>query len=300
MPTVHFEPWPKSARPVQINQYRDIPLFLMLYSCDGVLTEPQLVKLLTPYYTRSKQGYAKAVEIVEKEIKNRLRRLTETQYLKRNSQLLSNRLYMLAPKSYPLVAEALKQTHSNLRFRSTITTTNLYHDLGVIELYLKFQAGLQFVPNLKFKQVIFSRAFRSRPLKPDWSDTYKAEDQKNIVPDLALVGQLEGAARLYFPEYDGDTEDCTQFVKEKVIPHQHYIRSRDLKLRFNTDLYRVPVTTPTQGHRDNLKRATEAVAGKDARIFAFAVEHDVTPETIFTEPIWYVGQGSKPMPLLAA
>ena len=82
-----------------------------------------------------------------------------------------------------------------------------------------------------------------------------------------------------------------------LISQTTFIESQVYQQRFGHNSGRWLFVTTSERRLRNMKRQTEAVAGKAARLFYFTTFDQVTPDTILTGAIWQQGGSDQPTAL---
>lgn len=139
-------------------------------------------------------------------------------------------------------------------------------------------------------------------LKADYDRVQIATSKRpvSLVPDsyFALVTPL-GRAH-FFIEIDRGTETLDRF-KQKVRAYMAYHEGGGYEKRYGTKSLRILTVAFGAGRLANLRNATAQVTQevKGRRRFWFALATDLTPETVLTEPVWYLAGEEKARALLA-
>ncbi len=149
-------PRPRERQPDPIVlQPRDGNALLMVYFCDGVMSEAQIIRSCYP-------------DTHPKNAAKRLLALFDNKYLNRNWrlekwQLYPRLLYWLADAGYDEVALALGEEpdRSNKMARSLLPST-LNHHLQVVDIRLKIIADVAAVPGLHLGRWFTEGYFRSK------------------------------------------------------------------------------------------------------------------------------------------
>ncbi len=113
----------------------------------------------------------------------------------------------------------------------------------------------------------------------------------SLIPDSYFVLKTPRGFAHFFLEVDRGTETTGRF-KAKILAYIGYYESGAYEKRYASKAMRVLTVTSGAKRLQNLKTATEEAGGK--RRFWFALSDDLTPDTIFSNPLWYIaGDGQQ-------
>ncbi len=107
--------------------------------------------------------------------------------------------------------------------------------------------------------------------------------------------QVPRGRACFFLELDRGTETTSRF-KTKILTYQAYIASGQYERQYGTRSLRVLTIVPGPKRLANLKRVTEEADG--GRVFWFAEQVTITPETVLDTPIWHPAGSTNSLPLI--
>lgn len=109
--------------------------------------------------------------------------------------------------------------------------------------------------------------------------------KKSLIPDAYCAIRTPDGTAHVFLEYDRGRTTSKRF-QEKILAYQEYIGSPACEERYGSKAFRVLTVVLSSTRLETLKKATEQVGGRHR--FWFALESDITEETVFSEPIWAI------------
>jgi hypothetical protein len=111
----------------------------------------------------------------------------------------------------------------------------------------------------------------------------------SVIPDSQFVvdtpRQSEKTKAYFFLELDRGTMTTKRF-RGKVEAYIEYVNSGGYERRYGTRSLRILTVAPSRARLASLKQVTEDVGGKNR--FWFAVQSDLSANTIFDEAVWSV------------
>jgi protein involved in plasmid replication-relaxation len=107
----------------------------------------------------------------------------------------------------------------------------------------------------------------------------------SLIPDAYCAIRTPDGTAHVFLEYDRGRSSAKRF-KRKILAYQEYIGSPTCEDRYGTKALRVLTIVLNPRRLQTLKTATEQVGGRHR--FWFALDSDITAETIFSEPNWVI------------
>ena len=113
--------------------------------------------------------------------------------------------------------------------------------------------------------------------------------QVSLIPDGYFRLKTPYGYMSAFVEMDLGTMTLARF-QSKVRAYLGYHRSGAFERRYQAQAMRVLTVTSSLKRLENLKGATEAAGGRQP--FAFAPLGEITPETVLTQPVWWVASES--------
>lgn len=117
-------------------------------------------------------------------------------------------------------------------------------------------------------------------------------------PDAAFLLSKDGWTKLFFLEQDRSTSGVQRLAAQKT-PGYATLAERQLHLKLfpeaNVPGFTVLMVTSTVQRREQLRRAFRGKNGE--RLWKFAAQSDLTPETFLSGPIFYPCEGD-PVPLV--
>lgn len=118
----------------------------------------------------------------------------------------------------------------------------------------------------------------------------------SLIPDSYFVLKTPQGYAHFFVEVDRGTETSGRF-KTKVLAYMAYLHSGAYEKRYGSKSMRVVTITKGSKRLENLMQATKSVGGK--RRFWFAVQTELTTDTILAAPVWRVAGQEECEPLIA-
>ncbi len=113
----------------------------------------------------------------------------------------------------------------------------------------------------------------------------------SLIPDSYFVLKTPLGFAHFFLEVDRGSETIGRF-KSKILAYMSYHQSGAYERRYKSKSMRVLTLATGAKRLENLKIATEAVGGKHR--FWFAHIDEITSESVFGQPLWYVaGEGQQ-------
>lgn len=278
---------PAEKRPMRFTD-RDSRILETIHAFDGVMGDYQIKRR---FFTGDRQ------------CRGRLSVLFQHGFLARPDRKkrvsLPCMVYWLDKQGAAYVAGLNGQEIREFSYRREPRWSQIIHDLAVNDFRLDVLEACKRHPKLSLEQWIPESEFWAYPDKVQFTDRNGKKSSRNMRPDgFFVVRQGDYYSRLLL-ELDRATEDNPRFAREKVLPGIAYLRSKAYKQRFGFQSGRWLVVTTSERRMRNLKRQTEAVAGKDARVFYFTTADQVQMKTLLTEPIWYRGGDNQPSALFS-
>ena len=136
----------------------------------------------------------------------------------------------------------------------------------------------------------------------DKGNTQQVKQDAKVFPDgffyvtrpAAKPGKVDDF--VFLVEVDRGTEPMYRIFDEKILQGQAYLKSPLYEQRtgFNVGRFLIITTGPTR--LANIKRKAETATRKPSHYFA--VLSDLTPDTFFSKPVWYLLGREEPLPLL--
>ena len=199
-------------------------------------------------------------------------------------------IYCLDRKGAELIAHELAVSPSDLDWRAKLSDRELYflqHTLGINDFRIcamlcAHQSGFA----LDWTD---ERTLRRREMRDYVADPKARGQNLAVVPDGYFTLTAEPSAPAFALELDRATVEEKPF-KTKVRAYGEWKRTGAYAQRFGTDSLRVLfviASTKRDPYRlQRVKRWCESEGGRS--LFWFADSGDITKNTIFSEPIWYV------------
>ncbi len=199
-------------------------------------------------------------------------------------------IYCLDRKGAELVAHELAVNPSDLDWRPKLSDRELYflqhtlaiNDFRICAMLCADQSGVA----LDWTD---ERTLRRREMRDYVADPKARGQRLAVVPDGYFTLTSEGSAPAFALELDRATVEERPF-KTKVRAYGEWKRTGTYSRRFETDSLRVLfviASTKRDPYRlARLKRWCESEGGRN--LFWFADSGEITKNTIFNEPVWYV------------
>lgn len=233
--------------------------------------------------------------------RGRLGQLYKTGYLMRPTRkqrwALTDMPYWLTDKSAEILSRQEGMILREFSYRKNPRWGQINHDLAVNDFQIDVQEACTKSQKLEFIEWIPQGEFWRDPDFIKYTNENGVRRKRGIRPDGYFVIKEKQISR-FLVEIDMSTEDNPRFGREKTLPLVAYLRSKAYKTRFGKS-GRILVVTTSSRRLQNMKRQTEKMLPqKDAKWFCFTTFEMVTTDSIFTEPIWYVGGVGQPVSLL--
>lgn len=291
--------------PIIELQQRDKHALLLLYYCDGLMSEKQLVQFCYPGRN-------------EKNTSKRLRDMFDNRYLNRNSDPqrwaeFPQLVYWLAERGYQVVYEHLTENGVEVERNTRNVHVNdwkpitLRHHLQVNDVFLKILNDLPTYPELQMGQWVGEAFFRSKQWKrPEYmGGTVRFPDKdgkiavKQVAPDgfFTIKRRVDDDSRRYqihgfTLEVDRGTEQQTISAKKKVSIEEKLrqgaalVDSPAYKRAFSLGTGRcLMVTTSWQRAENMMHIAREAGIAWAWYFTTFEAATD-SQKNILVDPIW--------------
>jgi hypothetical protein len=187
---------------------------------------------------------------------------------------------------------------AGIRWQREPRWSQLAHDIAVNDFRLDVEQAAKHWPSLSLEEWIPEGEFLTN------MDTVRisADDKqrKGVRPDgfFILVDHLRQidnspAKARFLLELDNSTHPLNRFGRDKALAGLAYIRSSAYRKRFGFNSGRWLVVCKSQARMVNLKKQTEKVLGKQATNFLFTTFDQVKPETVLSQPIWWLGESKQ-------
>lgn len=257
---------------------RDARIMEALHAFDGVLSDEQIKRL---FFTGTTQ------------MQLRMRLLFRHGYVarpdRRQRASIPHMVYWLTEHGAAYVAGLSGTPFKEFAYRGEPKWLQLTHDLAVNDVRITLMEACQASRELVLDEWIPQSVFWAHPDRVEFQFLDGKLGHRYIRPDgYAIVKNGSYVARLLL-ELDRATEHNPRFGIEKVVPGIAYIRSDSYRRRFGFNSGKWLVVTTSDRRLQNMKRATELVAGSNARLFYFTTLDRVSPHTIVSAPIWHRG-----------
>jgi len=292
----------KKDRPGFRLTQRDLEIIKTVYLY-RVMTTEQIRDLIFPGGTIGKRNTCR----------NRLQKLWQHEYLWRGEQptILSEGrkplVYRINKKALDLLPQLLGLEREEIDWKPSernLSEIGLNHLLKTNDVRVAFEAGAE-ANGKRIKQWIDERNLRRNHAneKVIISDVQGQKKSAAIIPDgyLNLYDKQIKKSSHFFFEIDLQTETgmssnprYRDWVR-KVRTYLAYYNSDLYKNRYKSIKFRVLTVTTSLQRLKNLKQKTEATGAQ--RIFWFTTFDQLTPDTVYTDPIWQVASLDKPLNL---
>lgn len=116
----------------------------------------------------------------------------------------------------------------------------------------------------------------------------------SLIPDSFFALHTPKGKAPFFLEVDRGTETTGRF-QDKIRAYQAYVQTGAYEKRYGYKSVRVLTVAFSQKRLESLKTVTEEVGGKER--YWFALHPEMTPQSVFDEPIWMTAGSDIPMSL---
>jgi Replication-relaxation len=235
--------------------------------------------------------------------RKRLEVLLDGEFLSRtHMQVVNPAMGAPAPVYYPSAKGCawLAQEREDDRFLAACTQTpnwqHLYHWVAVAETHITLDKAAERYPEISVAEWLgeWSVANPDEKLPEKRFRLYtRLSDHLVCVPDAAFLLEHKAHRKTFYLEQDRDTTKSAERVARHKCGGYEGLFERRGELRHfpsaTVEGFSVLMIAPTARRRDALRKAiSEKPCG---RLWKFAAEGDVTPESFLTKPIWYPGVG---------
>ncbi len=176
------------------------------------------------------------------------------------------------------------------------------HDLAVNDFRLTVSLALNDHPNLLLGQWITERTLTHWADEVEFTQVNGRSAKKRFAMDAFFTIKYRPPDTertvlfAYLLEIDKGTHSNPAFVDEKVRPGVVYLTSPIYEARFGVRQGRYLVVTTGGERLENMLRQTGRVAGGE--VFYFTTFAAISPETLFTAPIWRSAAHHEPFALI--
>lgn len=267
----------KSKASLQLTE-RDIEIFRCLAK-HRVMTAFQIYQLFFPSQDRSQRRMAKLARF------KYLHVIKHYEFVAGGGS--SPYIYMLDRKGAAEIGATWHHSYKN------VTHSYLKHALPINDImttvYVACNRGSQKLDSAyKVSSWTTEIDFKKKPLKTRTS--HGAGKPITFAPDAHFVVRVpvQGKGVMAAPcflEWDG-TSQSRKIIQNKIKNYTAYFESGDYNLDFSFKTMFVLFVSRGQKRVGNLKRFTEALQIEGNRHFWFSRLSDLTPESIFSKPVW--------------
>jgi hypothetical protein len=274
---------------------RDLRILQDIHSYGGVLKDTQLRDLEFP------GTHGKACT-------RRLIKLFHNGYVARTSQAGTSHsggtVYWLTQKGAGQVAPGFDGGIPLSQFVLHPFWAQIRHDLKIVDILLAVQgACAQSRGEFELREWMAERDLRADVKAVPYTTLSGRKTIRKVIPDAYLrihrhkLDRNPFSSRLLL-EVDNSTHPNGRFAENKILPGLKWIKSDAYKRRFGDRRGRWLVVTKSMRRLEYLRETAHRVAGIEAFLWNFTTFDDLTPQTIFTQPIWYRGgEESQPVAL---
>ena len=224
-------------------------------------------------------------------IENRLRYMFHNKYLDRimltDSTFSHKLIYAMAEKGARLLAEADNIPREEIswnRFHNKVSLSHIQHFLDINDVLISYEKALAEVQD-QGKIKLF-KVLGTNPDSHRISVVLKKEDgsryESSVIPDAIIGVKFKRELGLFFVEVDRGTMSLKRWMK-KIVVYRDYMKSPELKERFQTNWFIVLTVTTSERRIMSLAKKTVFLGGK--RGFWYTVAQNITPENVL-ENIW--------------
>jgi hypothetical protein len=197
-----------------------------------------------------------------------------------------------------------------IRWQREPRWNQLAHDLAVIDFRRIVEKAVTLEPAIELETWIPEGEFLTDMDVVDFKYMDKngreRRGRKGVRPDgyfsildLNRLDKKSPARARFLLELDNATHVHTKFGRDKLTAGMAYIHSREYRARFGSNSGRWLIVSLSEKRMHNLRRLAETSIGENARYFYFATLDRLTPETLFSGPVWLLGRSPEPTSLLS-
>jgi hypothetical protein len=172
------------------------------------------------------------------------------------------------------------------------------HDLAVNDFRITILEATARHPIFSLVNWVPEGDFLSRPDKISYADQNNKKQTRYVRPDafFAINYIVKPYPFAFLLEIDMGTEDNPRFAREKVRPGVAYLKGDVYRQRFGVEHGRFLVVTTSQRRLQNMKAQAERSGGQG--LFYFTTFADITPDSVLSDPIWWLTGRDAPQAIL--
>ena len=285
-------PYTRAKRPTPMRLTdRDIRILETIHACDGLLSLRQIDQLFFSGLGRSQP-------------RARMRLLFDNGYVAMPSPEEIHRIprgetvYWLDRKGAAVVAAQQGLILKGFAWRKKPRYSLIAHDLAVTDFRLLVQTAITTYSQLQMGEWVSEGEFLAQPDTITYPTHNGKTRKRQVRPDgfFTLLPPHNTSPLAFLLEIDMSTEDNPRFAREKVKPGVAYLKSQAYRQRFGLRYGRYLVVTTGQRRLANMK--TQTVRSGGTGLFYFTTFAELTPETIFTDPIWHLAGKAQPQSII--
>lgn len=234
----------------------------------------------------------------------RLQRLFHHEFLNRSFLTVvaggpasSPAIYTLGKRGATVLVERFGYDRERLRLpkKGTIAWHQLEHLLKVNDIRLTITQAVT-ANGWILEEWRDETAFRASPDYVTLTNRRGQTQEKPVLPDGYFCMETPKGKARFFLEVDRGTEALSKFTPQIVV-YEAYVDSGQYQARFAARSLRVLIITTTTRRLESLKTAIER-SGGDSK-YCLTTFDQLTPETVFTQPVWERVGSHDRVPLIA-
>ncbi len=263
----------------------------------------QILRILVRYYVLNRNQIQRLCfpnDSHGRITRRRLEVLVEGHYINRQAMLFCHpHEGPAAPVYFPAQrgVDILAAESDDERILTTPTQTpiphHVQHWLGISDLHIALDEAIEGDPDAKIADWVneydIVNKDESQPERRFRLYTLLRDSPRLVcAPDAAMLLTCRGHAKTFYFEFDRATTGVQQVANSKT---QGYAVSAEIGLarkhfpQATFDGFTVLCVTPNERRRNTLRNAIADKPG--AKLWRFAASSELTPETVFRQPIWY-------------
>lgn len=240
-------------------------------------------------------------------LESQMRRLVDGGYLKLHSENAAKdasgaaeTIYWLDEKGAAAVAAAQGSDPAELQWQNSLNWPLLSHNLKINRFHIDIIQACESSPTVTLQRWVTAREFWAYPESMPYTIRSQKIGGPGSRPDgffqlrRALPDRTDEFA--FVLEIDAGTGNSSPLDSGESLPGMAYLRSKSYQQRFGIRYGRWLVVAADQKRVEQLRDRARRADGKG--LFYFTTREQVSPDTVLTDPIWWVDNADDPTCLI--